>query len=155
MHSDDPILQQLKSQLEIVPILASASNARLTEKPMSGKWSAHEHLAHLARYHEVFMERLERVLAEDSPVLGRYRAEEDLNWPEWPSKSPNEVMEQLALLRGRLVRFVEELDDDQLSRRGIHPLMGSMTVRLWLLFFLFHEGHHLYTIMKVLPRQPR
>jgi hypothetical protein len=35
----------------------------------------------------------------------------------------------------------------------VHPLLGPMPIPLWLEFFLLHEGHHLYTIMKFLPKK--
>jgi len=46
-------------------------------RPASGEWAARENLAHLARYHEVFINRIRGILTEDAPHLGRYRAEED------------------------------------------------------------------------------
>ena len=48
-------------------------------KPVSGKWSAHEQLAHLARYHQVFLQRIDRILSEQAPEFPRYRAEYDPN----------------------------------------------------------------------------
>ncbi|MGH7264614.1 MAG: DinB family protein, partial [Candidatus Rokuibacteriota bacterium] len=69
---------RLKSQLDALPlILAGAAPDALARRPAPGEWSAQENLAHLARHHDVFLTRLRRVLVEDAPDLGRYRAEED------------------------------------------------------------------------------
>ena len=139
------MLARLRGQLDGLPfILGGASAEQLKRRPPSGKWSAHENLAHLARYHEVFRERLQRILAEDRPALGRYRAEED---PGWPAREPEDVQRRLRELRSDLIEFVERLTPDQLGRTGGHPLFGEMKVPEWIEFFLLHEGHHLYVIM--------
>lgn len=128
-------------------VLGDADAAALKRRPPSGKWSAHEHLAHLARYHEVFRERLERMLTEEGPSLGRYRAEEDPGWPAWPARDPGDVRRRLLEQRRDLARFLERLTPEQLARTGLHPLFGEMTVNDWIEFFLVHEAHHLYVMM--------
>ena len=71
-------LVRLRTQLDSLDaILTGATDEGLARRPADGKWSAHEHLAHLGRYHEVFFDRLDRILAEDRPQLGRYRTEDD------------------------------------------------------------------------------
>ena len=79
------LLARLETQLEALDlILARATPAALDARPRPEEWSARENLAHLARHHAVFLERLRRLLAEERPALGRYRAEED---PEWPART--------------------------------------------------------------------
>jgi uncharacterized damage-inducible protein DinB len=146
-------LVRLRTQLDVLPLLlGSATEASLRQRPAPGKWSALENLAHLARYHEVFMERLRRIMAEDSPPLGRYRAEEDPGWPPWQQKPLPEVLASLTRLRGELVQQVESLSEGDLTRACVHPVMGAMPVPLLLEFFLLHEGHHLYTVMRMVKR---
>ena len=41
-----------------------------------------------------------------------------------------------------------QLTPEQLARTGRHARFGSLTLRTWLEFFLAHEGHHLYVILK-------
>jgi len=128
-------------------ILRDASPAALTRRPPSGDWSAHENLAHLARHHEVMIDRLRRILAEDAPCFPRYRAEDDPEWPAWPRQSPDAVIARLAALRAELVELVRPLGPDRLNRVGVHPVFGLMTIPLWLEFFLLHEAHHLYVVL--------
>jgi uncharacterized damage-inducible protein DinB len=139
---------RLQGQLECLgPVLAGTAPADLQRRPASGKWSAHENLAHLARHHEVFLDRLRRILAEDRPVFPRYRAEEDAEWPAWAGLSPDEVRSRLDAYRRELVDVVEGLRDDQLARTAAHAVLGEMPLSLWLEFFLLHEAHHLYAVM--------
>ena len=139
---------RLETQLEALPLLmGKASPDAITRRPASGKWSAHENLAHLGRHHEVFIERVQRILAEDRPRLARYRAEEDPEWPKWAALPTDEVLRRLKKFRSDLITLVKSLSPDQLSRIGLHPTFGEMTIPEWIEFFLLHEAHHLYVIM--------
>ena len=147
----DSILLRLRTQLDALPVLLSnVSSDAILQRPDSGKWSAHENIAHLGRYHEIFIERVKLILAESAPHLPRYRAEEDPWWPMWTARSPGEVLDRLNVLRRDLTGLVESLSDNQLDRVGVHARFGSMTLRIWLEFFLFHEGHHLYNVLALL-----
>jgi uncharacterized damage-inducible protein DinB len=140
---------RLLTQLEsLTLLLADASPAAITRRPTSGKWSAHENLAHLARYHEIFLERLRRILREDRPQLARYRAEDDPEWPGWAELSTEEVLKRIHTLRRDLIALIQSLSPDQLARAGVHPALGPMDIPLWIEFFLLHEAHHFYVVMQ-------
>ena len=128
-------------------ILTDASPELLKRRPASGKWSAHENLAHLARYHQVMLDRLARLLAEDRPSFARYSAEADPEWPTWVSLTTEEVVRRLKALRGDFMARVEGLSERDLGRSAVHPAFGEMTTTAWLEFFLLHEAHHLYVAM--------
>ncbi len=94
------------------------------------------------------MERLERIVREERPLLGAYRAEQDPEWPSWTRLSFDEALERLRERRRRLIAWANSLSGDQADRVGIHPLLGPMDVGQWLEFFLVHEAHHLYFVMR-------
>jgi hypothetical protein len=144
----EPTLVRLATQLDVLPlILGEARPALLAWRPPTGKWSAHENLAHLARHHELLQERLGRILGEERPQLARYRAEEDPDWPRWSALPTEEVFTRLRRLRGEILGRIRELSPAQLERVGVHPLFGEMTIPGWLEFFLLHEAHHFYVVM--------
>jgi DinB family protein len=139
---------RLRGQLDAAYLLLG--NARpdaIGWRPASGKWSARENLAHPGRYHEVFLQRVRRILSEDRPMRGRYRAEDDPEWPRWASLSMDGFLRRIRTLRPELTSLVEGLCDPDLDKIGNHPLLGDANIRRWLEFFLLHEAHHLYTIM--------
>jgi len=139
---------RLETQLDALDtILAGATPAALAARSASGAWSAHEHLAHLARHHAVFLDRLHKVAAENAPRFARYRAEEDPEWPEWSALQMPEVLSRLRGLRAEIVRWTAALSDDEAGRVGVHPLFGEQSIGAMLEFFLAHEGHHLYVVM--------
>lgn len=140
---------RLATQLECVPlVLGGRSQDAVIRRPASGKWSARENLAHLARIHEIYLERIRRMLSEERPVLNRYKAEEDPEWPQWAALPMDEVLRRLQRLRGELLQVIRNLSPDQLDRVGIHPAVGDMTIPEWIEFFLLHEAHHLYVAMQ-------
>jgi uncharacterized damage-inducible protein DinB len=139
---------RLETQLDALElVLAGVTPALLDARPASGDWSARENLAHLARHASVFLERLQRIPVEDRPRLGRYRAEDDPEWPEWSALPLDETLRRLRDARRRLITWLESLATDQPERVGIHPSFGELTIPRWLDFFLLHEAHHLYTAM--------
>ena len=75
-------------------------------------------------------------------------AEEDPEWPAWAALSTDEVLERLRALRLELTAAVSALSDQELARTGVHPTLGEMPLELWIEFFLLHEAHHLYVVLK-------
>jgi uncharacterized damage-inducible protein DinB len=126
----------------------SGVSGDLTRRTIRDKWSAHENLAHLARYHEIFLERIGRILNEDKPAFSRYRAEKDPDWAKWQKRPYLDLMDTTAELRERLVSKLRSLSDHDFRRIGVHPTFGEMELSQWLEFFLVHEGHHLYLIFQ-------
>ncbi|MGH2589049.1 MAG: DinB family protein, partial [Dehalococcoidia bacterium] len=98
-------------------------------------------------HHAVFLERFRRLLAEESPALGRYRAEDDPEWPAWAGLPTEEAVRRLRVLRAELVARVRALTPAQARRTGLHPTFGALDVAGWLEFVLLHEAHHLYTAL--------
>jgi uncharacterized damage-inducible protein DinB len=147
-------LQRCETQLQ--DFLAVALNGvpaeELAAKTMPGKWSAHEQLAHLARYHQIFLQRIERILTEQTPEFPRYRAEDDPEWTTWQNMPAQQVLVRLFSMRIKLMAQLRSLSEEDFERMGIHPKFGEMSLSLWLEFFLVHEAHHLYVVLQLVRR---
>jgi hypothetical protein len=128
-------------------LVADADPRDLSCVPSSGQWSALLNLAHVGRHHEVMLERLERVLAEDAPAFPPYRETEDARWAEWEALSPEALWPRLSERRAALEAWAARLTPAQAARIGVHARFGPMDVARWLEFFLVHEAHHLYVAM--------
>ena len=148
-------LQRCETQLRdfLDETLRGVSVEKVLEPAVPGKWSANENLAHLARYHEIFLERIERIQTGKHPVFGRYLAEEDPEWEVWRGLSYKEVAGKLASLREKVITRLKPLSDDDYERTGVHPKFGEMTLALWVEFFLVHEAHHLYVVLQQVRRR--
>jgi hypothetical protein len=149
-------LLRLETQPDVIPLLlAGATPEAIMARPASGQWSAHENLAHLARHQVVFVERVRRILGENAPQVGRYRAEEDAAWPEWAGLPTDEALRRHKAVRAEFIGLGKGLSGAEASRVGIHPLFGDMSLALWVEFFLLHEAHHLYVVMTRLGQAKR
>lgn len=142
-------IQRCENQLrDFIREMLSGVSDDFTPRAVPDKWSVHENLAHLARYHEIFLERIDRMLNEHKPAFNRYRAEEDPDWGKWQKRSYPELMDALPKLREKLVAKLKSLSEQDFQRIGIHPRFGPMELSQWLEFFLVHEGHHLYLVFQ-------
>ena len=136
-------------QLDCLPIiLAGAEAGAIDRRPASGKWSARENLAHLARYQAVFQQRVTQILKEDRPSFRGYKAESDPEWPQWAAMPANEVLTELKRERRGIIALFEPLSDAQLARTATHSRFGELTLLQWLEFFLLHEAHHLLAVLQ-------
>lgn len=133
--------------------LSNVSAETLNANPVPGKWSAHEQLAHLARYHQVFLPRIDRMLTEQAPEFPRYRAEDDPEWPAWRDLPTQQLLVRISSMRAKLMARLRSLTDEDFERTGVHPKFGTMSLSLWLEFFLVHEAHHLYVVLQLVRRK--
>lgn len=140
---------RLRTQLDSLPtILAGITNDALERQSVPGKWSGREILAHLARYQDVFLSRIRRIQTEGNPLLPRYRAEDDPEWPSWINREAKEILKTLHSQRTILVLEVESMTGADLARTSVHSCFGQMTVVQWLEFFLLREAHHLVAVLQ-------
>ncbi len=143
------LLIKLRTQYkEIEDLLADLSSEQVLKRPTTDKWSILENMAHLARYQEVFLQRLLLILSQENPTLERYKAENDPSFLSWQNLSQSEVIQKLERSRLDLIDFFENLPAGEWDKVGTHPVLGALSIQEWMRFFLLHESHHLYTIFK-------
>lgn len=137
------LLSRLKDQWKSYHPIFTVDEASL-RKRVDNKWSAFENLAHLGRYHEIFLMRLVRICQEDNPQLGRYNPQKDDDFGVWLNLSTSDLKADLRDLRTSLLEDLFSLEEIEFKRQGVHPTFGALSLTDWLRFFLIHEGHHLY-----------
>lgn len=144
------LIERLKTQHETLPvIIANISKANLELNPAPGKWSIRDNIAHLAKYQPMFIGRIHKILDNDGVAFERYSADLDPEFPAWQIRETNELLIQISFDRKLIQALITGLQPEQLSRTGIHPLYGKLTIVEWTEFFLLHEAHHLFTIFKL------
>ncbi|MGZ4829774.1 MAG: DinB family protein [Candidatus Angelobacter sp.] len=150
-NSNSTRLQRCETQLQdfLAVTLKGVPLEALSVKVVPGKWSAHEQLAHLARYHQIFLQRIDRILTEEAPEFPRYRAEGDPDWPAWSGLPTPQLLVRISSMRAKLMARLRSLSEEDFERTGIHPKFGAMSLVLWLEFFLVHEAHHLYVVLQL------
>lgn len=144
------IQQSLTSQYQfLLEELENVEDVFLKKHHIPEKWSIHEHLAHLGRYHEVFFARLNLILNNEVPILERYVANNDDGFLPWSKLSTVAIITKTLKKRSEIFLLLKQLGDWQLKRIGIHPKLGKMTIEDWVSFFILHESHHLYAIFSI------
>jgi hypothetical protein len=144
------LLARLTSQPDaLTHLLSGLSAEQITRRPLPDKWSIRENVAHLGRYQEIFLSRIQQIIGGDTPVFPRYVAEEDPGFPEWLDLSWADLTERFLGERAALNAFLSILHEEQLVQTGSHPLFGYMGIEGWTEFFLLHEAHHFFTILKL------
>lgn len=136
--------------LTIRELIGELDEQQLKQRIDPSKWSAFENIVHLASYQPVFLLRLDRILHADSPAFTRYTADED---PQFYTDLQLPLSSLLGYIDERRVDLLvklQSMSEIELSRTGMHPVFGKMTVVQWTEFFLLHEAHHLYTIFRLL-----
>jgi hypothetical protein len=118
-------------------------------KVVAGKWSIFENVVHLQTYQHVMIERIRRILEEPNPSFARYVADTDPLFIENCNKSSREIIQDLLTTRKEMAAGILSFAESDLDKTGMHPIFGKMQVVQWLNFFLLHEAHHLFTILKL------
>lgn len=140
--------ERLATQLDVLSVFLDGRAADAEIAPRDGGWSARENVAHLARHAHVFLERMERILREDRPNLGAYRPEQDPDWPVWRTLPLDDALRRLRAVRARLLSWVDGLSEQDTRRVGVHPHFDEWDIPRWLDFFLLHEAHHLFFMVR-------
>jgi uncharacterized damage-inducible protein DinB len=150
-HSNATRLQRCETQLQdfLGQFITGVPPEVLAHKPAARKWSASENLAHLARYHQIFLARIDRILAENVPQFPAYLADADPEWPAWSGIPTQQLLTRMTSMRAKLMAKLQSLSEEDFKRTGSHPKFGTMSLSLWLEFFLVHEAHHLYEVLKL------
>ncbi len=151
MQTIEIVLNSLQRAPALVRELAEEMPAELRKKRLHPeKWSLHEHACHLAVAQQLFEERLERMLAEDNPVIRPYLPHED--------DAPDRLlhMDLLATLaqfeadRPRLVERLRRLTPLEWLRPARHSEYARYTVYIMFRHLAMHDMLHLYRMEQFL-----
>lgn len=147
---NDNLKALLENQYKMLDELLENINKNIfIAKPESGKWSVFENIAHLGRYNEIFLGRMQEIQHKSSPSFESYVADNEEGFIKWSSKSFDLVLADFYSSRETVINFFKSLSDEKVKRTGTHAKFGELTTTQWLHFFLLHEAHHFFTIFKL------
>lgn len=121
--------------------------AEIIARPIAGKWSTLEVVAHLADFEIIGVDRLAAVIAESEPILpGR----DEQRYAARLGYQNRELEEQLRLIevcRSHAARLLRALQSDDWRRRGVHSEAGPLTLAQVLERVVLHVEHHVPFIL--------
>ena len=115
----------------------------------SDKFSIHETIAYLTRYHHIFLTRLVKMMEEVNPFFEVYKPDDDAEFHFTCAKSTGSLLHELYRLRSDIITKIESLPGENFSRVGTHSVLGRMNISQWVEFFLLHESNQLFRIFKL------
>ncbi|WP_343306691.1 DinB family protein [Chitinophaga niabensis] len=142
---------RLRTQhLALEDITGEVAQDVLEERVREGKWTALENAAHLVAFQLVFKARIQKMLNEDDPTFAAYSGDTDPVFLSYCKLSNAELLSIYRKERTELIRLVDSIDPEDLSRTGKHMKYGVFNIPGWLEMFLLHEAHHLFTIIQLI-----
>ena len=136
----------------LISLIDGLTDELIRQKVIPGKWSVFENIVHLQTYQHVFIERVKKMVDENSPVFSRYIADNDPLFLDNCKRTTREIMGDMITTRKEMSTGQFTIKDEHLERTGVHPVFGTLTIAQWLNFFLLHEAHHLFAIFKLGPK---
>ena len=126
--------------------LAGLSPDQLRARPVAGKWSALEVLAHLADFEPILADRMKRVIAEDNPTLVGADENRFAAALAYHDRDPDEELALIERTRTQLGRILRTLPESALARTGTHTERGPLTLERLLTLAANHIPHHVQFI---------
>jgi uncharacterized damage-inducible protein DinB len=123
--------------------VAGLSREQLLARPVAGKWSTLELVAHIADFEPVYVDRMKRIIAQEDPTL--FGGDPDL-FASKLAYHDRDVNEELALIvacRTHMARILRTLPENAFQRKGIHSENGPMTLEKILSNIANHIPHHI------------
>lgn len=113
-------------------------------RPAPGEWCINEVVGHVIEAEKMgFAGRIRLILGAEEPNLppwdipGMVKRRNDCH------RDPKELKEELLAQRRESVQLVRSLRPEQISRGGLHPEVGRLTVDELLHEWVHHDGNHL------------
>ncbi len=150
MHLPSHISTRLQYQHKnLVDIIDGLTEEQVRHQVIPGKWSIFQQIVHLQTYQHTFIGRVKEILKGHVPVFERYTAETDPEFLINCGKSFREVMQDMITTRKEMANEMLHFSESDFGKKGMHPLFGELNLQQWINFFLLHEGHHLFAILKL------
>lgn len=122
--------------------IADMTREQLVARPVSGKWSTHEVVCHIADYEPIYADRMKRVIALKEPELlpgdpGLFAAR-----LAYDQRNVEEELSLVELTRRQMARTLRVLGPEDFGRRGTHSRDGALTLEVLLQRITAHIPHH-------------
>lgn len=119
------------------------THEQLIARPIPGKWSTLEVVAHIADFEPVMADRIKRVISHDNPTL--MGADENLFAAHlcYHARNIDEELAVVDAIRASVARTLRQLSPAALNRIGTHSEAGALTLEQLVLRATNHITHHM------------
>lgn len=127
--------------------VAGMSREQLLARPIAGKWSTLEVVAHLADFDPIIADRVKRIIAEENPKFIGANPDHFNAALAYHDRDLEEELTILERTRSQLARILRKLPETVLQRVGQHSERGPLTLEQCLVGATNHISHHLSFII--------
>lgn len=120
-------------------------------RPADGEWSILEVVAHVGDTDERALGRVRRMLTEDEPLIPGYDQEALAVERRYNELDPSEALDRFEAIRREHIAVLEDLQEAEWRRTGIHSEQGPMDVQLYEAHVAGEDVDHLAQIARLVP----
>lgn len=122
--------------------VAGMNRQQLTARPIAGKWTTLECVAHIADFEPVLAERMKRIISHERPLL--LSADENLFFTTlaYENRDLEEELSVVETTRKQMARILKSLPKEAADKPGIHSYKGLVTLEAVLTSAVNHIPHH-------------
>src|SRR5262245_21634535 len=115
---------------------------QLVARPVKGKWSTLEVVAHIADFEPILADRMMRVISHERPLL--LVADENLFAAtlNYHGRDVDEELAGIDVTRKKTARILRSLGPEAAKRVGIHSFKGLVSLEAVLTSAVNHIPHH-------------
>ncbi len=147
MRTPGEVVAQLaRGPATLQALVADVPPADLTRRPRPEKWSAHEHACHLALVEPLWLARLERILAEETPVIVSYEPDADEPPDRLLRMDLAAALDAHASGRAALLARLGELRPADWGRGAVNTAHARYSLFLMARHAALHDMLHIYRI---------
>lgn len=123
--------------------LAGMTREQVLARPIAGKWSTLELVAHLADFEPVYGDRMKRILAEDEPTLFGGDPDKFAAKLAYHARDLETELCLIDCVRKQMAAILRAVPEADFQRVGRHSEAGPLTLRTFLERITGHIPHHL------------
>jgi hypothetical protein len=120
---------------------------QLIARPVAGKWSTLECVAHIADFDLILADRIRRISALEKPLLLAADENEFVKRLGYHERDLEQELKLLEGVRAATARMLRNLPAEAFQRQGVHSLKGLITLEQAVTMAANHISSHLPHIM--------
>lgn len=124
------------------------TRAQILDRPVAGRWSTLEVVAHLADSEQAWTHRMKRVIAEKTPLLIGYDESKFTSSLFYQDRDLNAELTLFEALRIQMTQILHALPEPAWLRQGVHSESGLLSLEQMLQIETDHVHHHLRHIQE-------
>jgi uncharacterized damage-inducible protein DinB len=123
--------------------ISGLNKSQMQERPGPGHWSIHELVVHLADSDSIAIDRMKRVITEETPQLLNADETAYVERLFAHDQSLNDAIDLFDIGRRQFAIVLRKLSPDNFQRAGVHNTAGKVTLQQLIEIYCDHFDHHM------------